>query len=102
MGIIGKKMGVSNHTISKEPLHIAFCANDRFLPGLAIALHSALLCVAAGQEVKVYIVDAGLSDGSKATLCERYETRSEIEIEFLDWSRDLFGSVKVVNYHISS
>lgn len=38
-----KKMGVSNHTSSKEPLHIAFCANDRFLPGLAVALHSTLL-----------------------------------------------------------
>jgi lipopolysaccharide biosynthesis glycosyltransferase len=85
-----------------EPLHIAFCANDRFVPGLAVSLHSALLWVAAGQEVKVYIVDAGLSDESKAGLCERYENRSEIDIEFLDWTRDLFDSVKVVNYHISS
>ena len=85
-----------------EPLHIAFCANDRFLPGLAVALHSNLLSVAAGQVVKVYIVDAGLSDESKTILCERYINRSEIEIKFLDWSRDLFDSVKVVNYHISS
>jgi lipopolysaccharide biosynthesis glycosyltransferase len=83
-------------------LHVAFCANDRFLPGLAVALHSTLLSAASGQEVKVYIVDAGLSDESKASLCERYENRSEIDIEFLDWPRDLFDSVKVVNYHISS
>jgi len=83
-------------------LHIAFCANDRFFPGLAVALHSTLLCAASEQEVKVYIVDAGLSDESKAGLCERYENRPEIGIEFLDWPRDLFDSVKVVNYHISS
>ena len=83
-------------------LHVAFCANDRFLPGLAVALHSTLLSAASGQEVKVYIVDAGLSDESKASLCERYENRAEIDIEFLDWPRDLFDSVKVVNYHISS
>ena len=33
-------------------LHVAFCANDRFLPGLAVALHSTLLHVAerAGGE----------------------------------------------------
>jgi lipopolysaccharide biosynthesis glycosyltransferase len=83
-------------------LHVAFCANDLFLPGLAVALHSTPLSVPAGQEVKVYIVDAGLSDESKASLCERYENRAEIDIEFLDWPRDLFSSVKVVNYHISS
>ena len=83
-------------------LHIAFCANDRFLPGLAVSLHSSLLNIAKGCEVNVHIVDAGLSDESKASLSERYRERPDIEIEFLEWPRDLFENVKVVNYHISS
>ena len=83
-------------------LHIAFCANDRFLPGLAVSLHSSLLNIAKGCEVNVHIVDAGLSDESKASLGDRYRDRPEIEIEFLEWPRDLFENVKVVNYHISS
>ena len=85
-----------------EPLHIAFCANDRFLPGLAVSLHTALLNRAKGSEVHVHIVDAGLSADSKASLSDRYSDRPEIEIEFLEWPRELFANVQVVNYHISS
>ena len=95
-------MGVSNHTISKEPLHIAFCANDRFLPGLAVALHGALLNLPQGCDVGVHIIDAGLSADSKVGICQRYNNRSDIEIEFLDWPRDLFARIVTTKYHISA
>ncbi|BDS07641.1 hypothetical protein NT6N_26810 [Oceaniferula spumae] len=92
----------SDTILENRPFHIAFCANERFFPGLAVSLHSALLNITKGLGVKVYIVDAGLSDESKSSLCARYINRPEIEIEFLDWPRKLFKNVKVVNYHISS
>jgi lipopolysaccharide biosynthesis glycosyltransferase len=97
-----KKMGASNHTSSKEPLNIAFCANNRFLPGLAVALHSTLLHLPYQGEVCVHVIDAGLSDDSKASLCECYTNRSDIKIDFLDSPRDLFDAIVTAKYHISA
>jgi lipopolysaccharide biosynthesis glycosyltransferase len=90
-------IGQRQHVQAAEPISVVSASDDNYAMPLAVTIRSAIDCLRPGQPLVVYILDGGLSDGSKERLRRSWRAPN-VSIEFLRPPVERIADLKTENH----
>lgn len=85
--------------MNQEPIEIVTACDDNYARGVAAAMRSAIDSVPASRPVRIFVLDGGITDGSKAKLEESWQ-RDGVAVAWLAPDLDAIRDLPV-SHHIS-
>jgi len=85
---------ILNQQSPASEIVVVSAADDRYAMPLAVTIRSALDRLSAGQHMRLFILDGGITDESKEKLCQSWD-RPNLSLTWITQNTDLVGDLPV-------